>query len=130
MKNSDHGLGNLLVNETSKTPRVDFRKDGKIKLEGSSLPDNSIEFYKPLLDWVEKYSEDPAILTEFNVKFKYFNTHSSKCILDILKKIEFIYRSKNSVIVNWYYNENDEDMLEAGEDFESIIRVPFKFCAI
>ena len=65
-----------------------------------------------------------------NVQLEYFNTSSSKCILDVFKKLESIQKGKQEVIINWYYEEDDEDMLEAGEDYESIIRVPFKMIEI
>jgi hypothetical protein len=65
------------------------------------------------------------------VQLEYFNTSSSKCILDVFKKLESIHKSGDKeVIINWYYEEDDEDMLEAGEDYESIIRVPFKMIEI
>ncbi|NLN30763.1 MAG: DUF1987 domain-containing protein, partial [Bacteroidales bacterium] len=76
------------------------------------------------------YKEDPLPKTEVDIRLEYFNTSSSKCILDVFKKLEAIHKAKNEVIVNWYYEEDDEDMLEAGEDYESIIRVPFKMIEI
>jgi hypothetical protein len=69
-------------------------------------------------------------VTQVNVQLEYFNTSSSKCILDVFKKLEAINKGKSEVTVNWYYEEDDEDMLEAGEDYESIIRVPFKMIEI
>ena len=79
--------------------------------------------------------EDPfrkmqSSFTKVNIQLEYFNTSSSKCILDVFKKLEAIHKAKNEVIINWYYEEDDEDMLEAGEDYESIIRVPFKMVEI
>jgi hypothetical protein len=62
---------------------------------------------------------------------KYFNTSSSKCILDVFKKLENINKSGNStVIINWHFEEDDEDMSEAGEDYKAIINVPFKMVMI
>ena len=82
------------------------------------------------MEWLEKYSDSPLDLTQVNVQLEYFNTSSSKCILDVFKKLEAIHKGKSEVIINWYYEEDDEDMLEAGEDYESIIRVPFKMIEI
>jgi len=121
----------LLIEGTAKTPNVKFEAEqGFIEIKGRSIPENSIEFYKPLVDWLEDYSKTPAGLTKVNIQLEYFNTSSSKCILDVFKKLEAIYKAKNEVIINWYYEEDDEDMLEAGEDYESIIRVPFKMIEI
>ena len=121
----------LTIEGTAKTPNVKFEADnGLIEIKGRSIPENSIEFYKPLVDWLEEYGKTPAALTKVNIQLEYFNTSSSKCILDVFKKLEAIYKTKNEVIINWYYEEDDEDMLEAGEDYESIIRVPFKMIEI
>lgn len=121
----------LVIEGTQKTPLVEFDpQKGELEIKGRSIPENSIEFYKPLVDWLEEYSETAADKTVVNVHLEYFNTSSSKCILDVFKKLESIHKSSNEVMINWYYEEDDEDMLEAGEDYESIIRVPFKMIEI
>ncbi len=121
----------IIIEGTPKTPTVHFDSvAGVFKLEGRSIPENSVEFYKPLVDWLDKYKERPLPKTTIEVKLEYFNTSSSKCILDVFKKLEFIHKAKNDVEIKWYYEEDDEDMLEAGEDYESIIRVPFEMVEI
>ncbi|HCY01257.1 MAG TPA: nuclear pore complex subunit [Bacteroidales bacterium] len=118
----------ISIEGTPKTPTVSMNpQTGVIEIKGRSIPENSIEFYKPIVDWLEEYSKATAAKTVVNIHLEYFNTSSSKCILDVFKKLEAL---KNNVIVNWYYEEDDEDMLEAGEDYESIIKVPFKMIQI
>jgi len=112
---------------TPKTPYV--RMDGEngvIEIKGRSIPENSVEFYKPLIEWLDRYTNAPFDLTSVNIQLEYFNTSSSKCILDIFKKLELAYKKGNKVEINWYYEEDDEDMFEAGEDYQSIISIPFK----
>jgi hypothetical protein len=121
----------IFIEGTSKTPIVKFDSaEGIFEIKGRSIPENSVEFYKPLVDWLEKYKEAPLNKTIMNIRLEYFYTSSSKCILDVFKKLEAIYKAKNNVEIHWYYEEDDEDMLEAGEDYESIIRVPFKMVEI
>ena len=121
----------ILIEGTPKTPSVKFdREKGVIEIKGRSIPENSIEFYKPLVDWLEYYAKSPLKKTLVNVQLEYFNTSSSKCILDVFKKLEAIHKANHDVVINWFYEEDDEDMLEAGEDYESIIRVPFKMIEI
>ena len=121
----------IIIEGSPKTPTVHFdANEGVFKLEGRSIPENSVEFYKPLVDWLDKYKEGPLPKTVVEIKLEYFNTSSSKCILDVFKKLELIHKSKNEVEIKWYYEEDDEDMLEAGEDYESIIRVPFEMIEI
>ncbi len=121
----------IIIEGTPKTPSVRFdAKQGLVEIKGRSIPENSVEFYKPLVDWLEQYAGVPAERTVVNIHLEYFNTSSSKCILDVFKKLEAIHKAKNEVLVNWYYEEDDEDMLEAGEDYESIIRIPFKMIEV
>lgn len=124
-------MESLFIEGTTKTPNVKFdANDGLMEIKGRSIPENSIEFYKPMVDWLDKYAKNPKSPTKVNVQLEYFNTSSSKCILDVFKKLEAIHKANNQVQINWYYEEDDEDMLEAGEDYESIIRVPFKMIEI
>ena len=124
-------MESIAIEGTPKTPTVNFdAATGIIEIKGRSIPENSIEFYRPLVEWLEEYSKEPQDLTTVNIQLEYFNTSSSKCILDVFKKLESIKKARNEVIINWYYEEDDEDMLEAGEDYESIIRIPFKMIEV
>ncbi len=117
----------ISIEGTAKTPTIKFEhNNGFLEIKGRSIPENSIEFYKPLIDWLDKYSTSPKSDTNVNIQLGYFNTSSSKCILDVFKKLESIHNKGSQIIINWYYEEDDEDMLEAGEDYQAIINVPFK----
>ncbi|MBL6594251.1 MAG: DUF1987 domain-containing protein [Flavobacteriales bacterium] len=113
---------------SAKTPVVEFSSNGELLLKGRSIPENSIEFYKPLIEWLESYSESPNSTTVLSVQLEYFNTSSSKCILDVFKKLESV--SGSEITVKWHYEEDDEDMLEAGEDYEAIIDLPFEMIEV
>ncbi len=124
-------MDSIKLEGSKKTPQVLFdATKGLIEIEGRSIPENSIEFYNPLINWLDEYAKSPQSKTEINIRLEYFNTSSSKCILDVFKKLETIHENDNSVIVNWYYEEDDEDMLEAGEDYQSILKIPFKMIEI
>lgn len=121
-------MEDIRIEGTPKTPTVNFiTNEGLLEIKGRSIPENSIEFYKPLIDWIESYAKEPKDSTNINIQLEYFNTSSSKCILDLFKKLEAI---NNNITINWYYEEDDEDMLEAGEDYEAIINIPFKIIEV
>jgi hypothetical protein len=124
-------MGNLIINDSVKTPSIAFvSENGMLEIKGKSIPENSVEFYKPVFDWLDNYSQSPAAQTEFSVKLEYFNTSSSKCLLDIFRKLESINTSgKSKVKVCWFYDADDEDMLEAGEDYRAIVKIPFELSA-
>lgn len=124
-------MENLHLEASAKTPEVIFDStSGTLMLKGRSIPENSIEFYKPLNDWIDSYAARPCEKTTIDVKLEYFNTSSSKCILDLFKKLEKLNDSETVVAVNWYFEEDDEDMEEAGEDYQAIIRLPFSMIEV
>ena len=119
------------IDGTPKTPTISFDLgSGVLEIKGRSIPENSIEFYKPLVDALDKYAGAPKSATNVNIQLEYFNTSSSKCILDVFKKLENINKNGSAVIINWHYEEDDEDMLEAGEDYQAIINVPIKMVQV
>lgn len=122
----------LVIEGSPKTPTVGFDAEkGTLLIKGRSIPENSIEFYKPLVDWIENYANFSKPETQVNIQLEYFNTSSSKCILDVFKKLEGIHKGgKSAVTINWHYEEDDEDMLEAGEDYQAIINIPFKMVEV
>jgi hypothetical protein len=109
---------------TEDTPKIVLNKEAQqFEISGRSLPEDAAEFYQPILDWLEKYSASPNPSTNFQFKLEYFNTASSKLILDVLSKLEEI----TGATIIWYYHEDDEDMEEAGEEFSELVEVPFEF---
>ncbi len=121
----------LILEGSPKTPTVNFDPEtGFLELRGRSIPENSIDIYKPLIDWLDKYGRSPQPKTALHVQLEYFNTSSSKCILDLFKKLEGVRATGNEVTVLWHYEADDEDMLEAGEDYAGIINIPFKMIQI
>ena len=96
-----------------------------LEISGRSLPEDVTAFYEPVLNWLNEYSENPNDKTVFNFKLTYFNTASSKLLLDILMKLEEMHENGNNVLVRWHFPEDDEDMEEAGEEYADIVDVPF-----
>jgi hypothetical protein len=124
-------MDNITITGTPKTPTIDFNAStGVLLIRGRSIPENSIEFYKPLLDWIGKYAAECPHKTIINVQLEYFNTSSSKCILDVFKRLEEICKEGKEVVVKWHYEVDDEDMLEAGEDYQAIIDIPFEMIEV
>jgi len=112
---------------TDETPAVTLDPaTGLFEISGKSLPEDVTSFYDPMLEWLEEYSSSPNESTNFKFKMEYFNTASSKMILDILLKLEEIHEAGKEVLISWYFPEDDEDMEEAGEEYADIVDVPFE----
>jgi len=117
----------IKIQGTDDTPTVILDKENNIfEISGRSLPEDVVVFYKPILEWLDEYKNDPLDQTVFNFKLEYFNTASSKLLLDVLLKLEDIHNDGHEVLVKWHYPDDDEDMEEAGEEYSDIVDVPFE----
>ena len=120
-------LKKLTIHASIDTPKIVFDPStGLLSIEGKSFPPDVSQYYGKALDWLDEYLENPADKTIVDLKLDYFNTASSKIILDILYKFEELYDGGKEVIVNWHYPEDDEDMEETGIEYSEIVEVPFK----
>ncbi len=109
-------------------PSVLLDKDNStFKISGKSLPEDVIKFYQPLIDWLEEYKTSPLEKTIFDFKLMYFNTASSKLILDILLILEEIKEGGRDILIRWHSLSNDEDMQEAGEEYADMVEVDFEY---
>ena len=117
----------IKIQGTEDTPKIILDADNEImEISGRSLPEDVSSFYEPVLNWLNEYAENPGKKTVFNFKLTYFNTASSKLLLDILMKLEEMHEKGEDVLIRWYYPEDDEDMAEAGEEYADIVDVPFE----
>ncbi len=116
-------MKDLVLKETEKTPSVALSTNGVLKIEGRSIPEDAARFFKPLLDWTKEFTSNEI---RVDIKLEYFNTSSSKFILEMLRLLENNPDNSN-ILVNWFYEEGDLDVLESGQYFESIIGIPFKY---
>ncbi len=120
----------IQLHATDKTPAILFdTQTGVFSITGKSLTENAYEFYKPLLELIEGYKKQPQFQTIINIQLEYFNTSSSKSMLDLLRSFETLKTSSN-IIVNWYYEADDDDMLEVGEDYQQIVDLTFKMIEV
>lgn len=116
----------IKINKTDIYPTIIMDKEnGVFEIKGVSLPLDGRDFYNPVLDFLDQYAKDPNKITLFVFNLKYFNISSSKMFLFILYKLKEIFDSGKAVVVVWSFD--DEDIREAGEDFQHMVDVPFQF---
>ncbi len=122
-------MENLKIDKTVKTPRVFFDyNSGELSIEGISIPENTTEFYKDVMAWLKEYAENSQAKTVLILKLEYFNTSTSVVLLNIFKVFSEIKAS--DLLVKWYFEEDDVEMEEVGEDYMNIIKVPFELISI
>lgn len=122
-------MENLNIEKTIKTPKVNFNYEkGELLIEGISIPENTVEFYKEVLAWVKAYQSESQSETRLILKLEYFNTSTSVVLLNIFKLFGQIQNSDLKIL--WYYEEDDVEMEEVGEDYQNIVKVPFELISI
>ena len=109
-------MESLNIQETKYTPKIELSKEGIMSFIGKSYPENSFDFYLPVIKWIEEYFVNPSENTTINFKITYFNSSSSKLFFDLFDYFEEN-NQKSEIIINWIYDAMNESALEAGEDF-------------
>lgn len=97
----------------------------KIEIEGYSRMANPVEFYEELLSKLESYfiSFNKTLIIDF--KFEYINTASGKWLFEVLTSLQNLTQAEGLIEINWFYEEDDETILETGEIFKSALNLPF-----
>lgn len=124
-------MRNLIIEPTPKTPKVILNADINVfEISGRSIPEDSVGFYRKILDWLDEYAQNPNPKTNFKFQLEYFNTSSSKCILDVFRRLERLHKNGRQIVITWCYDADDEDMEETGEDYKALLDVPFDLVTI
>lgn len=117
-------MEDLIIPAGKVSPGITFKKDGSLKIEGRSMLEDPRKFYKSVFSWLRNLSGVKNI--HLDVKLEYFNTSSSKLILEMLNRIVSI-SGKDNISIKWHYEDGDEDMFEAGKYFEQLLDMKFDY---
>ncbi len=121
-------MESYLLEPTRVSPQIRFLPDeGLLELRGRSSPEHPLQLYQPLIERLDEYVSNGSQQLIINFELDYFNTSSSKCIYELLRKAGQMYALGKTLTVNWYYEEDDEDMMEQGEDFADLLDIEFNF---
>lgn len=117
----------LKLNGTEDTPEVILDKNNNtFTFSGKSLPEDALDFYRPVIKWIKEYAQNPNENTELHIKLQYFNSSSVKQIMDVLLLLQEIIKEGKKANVVWFYDKDDELMLTKGQEFKSILSLPFE----
>ncbi|HEC42360.1 MAG TPA: DUF1987 domain-containing protein [Bacteroides sp.] len=116
----------ISIRETEATPSIEFNPEkGLLIIKGRSHPENAKIFYGPLIEWCESYAKDPPEKTVLRIQLEHFNTISSKSLLDVFRSLKEIQKTEKLILIDWYYESDDEELLDAGKTYEEITDIPF-----
>lgn len=119
-------MDDIIKSQQRKFPFVNFDLKGLFELKGSSIMEDAIAFYDPYIKEVKEYVKEPKN-TVVNVELEYFNTSSAKILLIFFKALPPIQNSGFEIVVNWYYEEDDEEIFESGQNFSTMSGIKFNF---
>ena len=116
----------MKIEPTDDSPYILLDKESRVfEIAGKSLPEDVTGFFEPVLEWLTDYQKDPLDQTDLHFRLIYFNTASSKLILDILMIMEEIREAGHGVTIHWHSPVRDEDMQEAGEEYAEMVDLEF-----
>ena len=122
-------MNNIYLEKAIKTPLVSFDYDsGVLLIEGVSVPENTVDFYNPIVYWLKEYVLNPKPQTVFDLKLEYFNTSTSVVLLNMFRALSDL--GKDKLTINWHYEEDDIEMEEAGQDYKNMIDATFNIIAV
>lgn len=134
-------MENLVIKSTTNTPAIecDFSSN-QITIEGESRPENVRAFYAPLFTWIDNYenkmsnqpSSEASKMINLNLKLEYFNSSSLKIFMEVIDRLKKIADAsgKLHLSINWYHQEDDEDILDSGKEVEKMVGVKFNFITV
>jgi|WetSurMetagenome_2_1015567.scaffolds.fasta_scaffold318877_1 hypothetical protein len=120
-------MQDLIKAKGEKTPLIEFHESGELRIEGRSSPENPFEFYQDVLAWVKEYTDTNPAKTSIHIKLDYFNTSTSKLLLNLFRQFEQIHNSGSEIKIYWYHEKEDSDMMEAGQYYEVVTKLPFHY---
>jgi hypothetical protein len=120
-------LGDLHILPTDNTPEFLFSPDGILKIRGRGLFQNKTEVIEQIMIWIDEYLFNPAEITYVIIAFEYLNSFSTTFLVSILRKLSRVILQSEKLIIQWYYEEDDEDIIERGEYISSTFNIPITF---
>lgn len=117
-------MDSIYLDGSKRLPSVILdKKIEKFEISGISNHSEAGEYYRPILEWIDKYTQDPLKKTIFEFKMNYYDSVSSLMIFKVMQKLQYLKDYGNDVLVKWFYEENDESIIETGIDFKDIFLI-------
>jgi hypothetical protein len=120
-------LSKINIPGTENTPEIVLDPEGTIKIKGKGMALNNVAFSGQIMNWIEAYVNSPAETTYVIIAFEYLNSFCTTKLTSLLKKISEVILQKHNYQIKWYYEEDDEDILERGEYISATLNMPINF---
>jgi hypothetical protein len=123
-------MGNINIAGTSKIPEVHLNTNGIVQINGRWIEDISFENFTVIMDWIKNYWNDAGYITIIEISLEYFSTQNLNTFLNIIRGFVYLVSINKKLVVNWYYEAGDDEMLERGKYISSLVNMQFNFICI
>ena len=123
-------MENLFIARSDETPEINFNVNGDLLVKGVSIPENILKFYKPVMDWIERFEKHPVEVVKITFEIEYANTSSSRVFIDLIRRVDGLKKSGVNSTIIWRYAEGDDDNYDLGKDMEYVTKALIVFSAI
>ncbi len=123
-------MPNLILASSPSTPQIMADWDnGLMSIQGDSYPENSFEFFDPIIDWIERFLLQTQQPLRLELRLVYMNTSSVKVMMDIFDMLEESFKQGRQVSVDWYYDTRNERVVDMVHEFKEDCSFPFQITA-
>jgi len=120
-------MENLKIEATEFTPQIECNSsENRILIYGRSIPENALNFYSPVINWIEEYKSNISSRASLEFYLDYVNSISQKIILDILRRFSQLKADGKQIKVLWKYEKDDEEMKDEGQFLSSKVDLDFE----
>jgi hypothetical protein len=120
----------LHILPTDRTPEVLFNPDGNLRIKGRGFRTEVDNIPNEIMSWINLYVLNPATETNVHIAFEYMNSASTRALMDMLKSLSALKLMSKKLNIKWYYESDDQDILERGEFIENSLNIPIEFIAL
>jgi hypothetical protein len=120
-------MDEIHISRTNQTPEFIFSPEGIIKIVGRGLFNDKPEITDQLISWIDDYLHNPAKVTYVTIAFEYLNSLSTIILVTLLQSLSRINGKSQSLVIKWYYEDDDEEILERGKYISFSFDIPIEF---
>lgn len=112
---------------TNKTPEIILKPVGVIKITGRAIDESRSVFSDQIMGWIDDYLLNPAKSTELRIDLEYLNSYNSIVLASVIRKLALLSQQSKTLVIKWYIDEDDDDLLERGKYISSTFNIPIEF---
>jgi hypothetical protein len=120
-------INSVHILPSNKTPEVLLNPEGFIEIKGRAIDESRTKFSEQIMVWIDDYVLNPAKSTEVTIALEYLNSFNSIILTAALKKLTLVNKLSKTLVIKWYIEDDDDDLLERGEYISSTLNIPIQF---